>query len=203
MAILRYRRDRKFTLVELLVVIAIIAILAGLLLPTFGKVKRRAKAIECVGNLHQIGTAFAEYLTESRDLLPYAAEKPTINQNDARIVDVLREHVGDNVKVFCCPGDLLPETAYESGTVTKTFYEAEGSSYEYSSILGGVKVKAKFGKMKIPATQLVVMFDYECFHRSSGTTAVDQGGGTAVKAGKKTGAKNYLFADWHVGDIEL
>lgn len=46
-----------FSLIELLTVIAIIAILAGIIFPVMGAVKRRAKQTQCMTNLKQIAMA--------------------------------------------------------------------------------------------------------------------------------------------------
>jgi len=51
------RARQGFTLIELLVVIAIIAILAAILFPVFAQAREKARAISCLSNTKQIGTA--------------------------------------------------------------------------------------------------------------------------------------------------
>ena len=60
----RMARRRGFTLVELLVVLAIIGILAGLLLTSISMGKSRARQIQCISNIRQLGQALQAFRTD-------------------------------------------------------------------------------------------------------------------------------------------
>jgi len=64
------RVSRAFTLVELLVVIAIIVILAAMLLPVLNRGKMRAKQIQCVNNLREMGLAFNSFAHDHESRFP-------------------------------------------------------------------------------------------------------------------------------------
>ena len=171
---------KGFTLIELLVVIAIIGILITISLPSLNKAKILARRTACAGNLRSVGIGFRMYLNNSDDVMPYAAQMPSLELNDyPRIVDVLARWA-EEPTAFQCPADI--ESRPDTG---QTYFESEGSSFEYHTMHSGRKVGEGFLTRRLGPAKVPIMNDYETFHGKPGTY----------------GSTNYLFADCHIGDL--
>src|SRR5690348_4911045 len=64
------RRAGAFSLIELLCVIGIIGVLAALLLPALHQAHARARRIECVSHLRQLGIAFQNFAQDHNGQFP-------------------------------------------------------------------------------------------------------------------------------------
>ncbi len=186
------KKGKGFTLVELLVVISIIALLTGILVPALGKVRKSAKREACKSNLRQIGVAFQAYLDDNHDIMPPASEYPSliIDVNDPGYRPSITTYLLPLLKekeVFKCPADTIND-----------YYERWGLSYDYYARMFGERSirTTRFAQDGIKERNMHVMSDFDAVHpRTSHSTETDIRNRSYYK-----GEKNYLYADWHVGN---
>jgi prepilin-type N-terminal cleavage/methylation domain-containing protein/prepilin-type processing-associated H-X9-DG protein len=171
-----------FTLIELLVVIAIIAVLAGLLLPSLARAKDKAKDIMCVNNLKQLGVAVRMFADENGGKLPEVEPLPSLPLDPAkplpRLCDLLAPHLGYLTNalptvhtVLRCPKDDARR------------FEQNGTSYEWNANYSGRPVDNP-RRSQNPISDAPLLHDYDNVH-----------------SGSTNGAKNVLFADFHVDKL--
>ena len=172
-------------MIELLVVIAILGVLAALLLPAFGRAKRKAQNTVCLNQLRQLGIATRLYADENDNRMPSAELLPSDPVDPQkplpRITDVLAASAGQksgtniSASLFKCPEDKL-------GRFTK-----EGLSYEWNTDLNGrrmdetrstgvriIKIVVIDGQpieqsderktLRFPPSTTPLLLDYEDFH---------------------------------------
>jgi prepilin-type N-terminal cleavage/methylation domain-containing protein/prepilin-type processing-associated H-X9-DG protein len=138
-----------FTLIELLVVIAIVGILAALLLPAVSQSMRRARQIQCVNNVRQLGIGLHEFVSDNH---VYPLESDTeydengMPTNFNTWIDRLGRQLGCDYRVdtnfwnkgiWLCPG-VQSKVITEPGFICSYGYNAFGIGANLNSLgLGG------------------------------------------------------------------
>ena len=206
--------QRAFTLIELLVVIAIIAILAGMLLPSLGRAKMKAKSMTCLNNLHQMGLSLVFYAGDNRGYFPERRSDkrwPTQLRPGFRVLSTLQ-----------CSEDRRRPTAVQAATAEKDpdssmiSYIFNGWNDYFRESLKISDVGTMLGKSipesAIPSPTLTIVFGekltnsdnfYMDFLENGGNEVTELVRNRHMSSGPKAkdGASNYTFADGHAESI--
>jgi prepilin-type N-terminal cleavage/methylation domain-containing protein len=195
-----------FTLVELLVVIGIIAILFAVLMPVLGRVRASGHRTVCLAQLRDLGHMVQMYLRDNQHRVmrvnPVPSDPSLIPYPAPGIVEVLAPYHRGAVRVFRCPSDrLVGRTNVPPGT--DTFFETDGTSYEYNAFFNSFAFDEQTGINKVwtdaladarkraplfPAPdELPLLMDFEAFHGPRG----------------KLESRNALYADFRAAPLAL
>jgi prepilin-type processing-associated H-X9-DG protein len=186
------------------VVCAIIAVLIAILLPLLGVARSRSKRVACAAQLREVGSFFQMYLNDSRGRIPRVNPLPSVQPPVNEFISIYRTlepYTKTARHVWHCPADRITEATSGAPDGFESYFDREGGSYVYHEFLNAFAVDLTRGlinRMFREAIELhqsrtgrgpermIVFHEFEAFHGKPQTP----------------NAMNYLFADFHVGDLE-
>ncbi len=171
-------------------VIAIIGILAALIFPALSRAKEKAKAAQCLSDIHQIGVAFELYLQDNRNTL---MQRKYQNPSNYGYDEMLMPLVANNPNLFICPDQRNTDV-----TVLSTNHYGEpgyGLNWYYDNV--NVQV--------VTAPSRTILTAETMGSKNTGSHRADR---DSISPGqldseRHSGQANYLFFDYHVEKLRF
>jgi prepilin-type N-terminal cleavage/methylation domain-containing protein/prepilin-type processing-associated H-X9-DG protein len=184
---------RAFTLIELLAVIAIIVVLSALLFPAIGSFKEKGNAVNCVGNLRQIGIAINLYAADHDQRLPGPCYFGVTYDS---LVPFLEPYTKSSTKIWDCPShpDLrsVGFTGYVQGNnSTRWYFGYSGTIPTNSPMNRDPLTLLQFQDVKDPS-QRWLLEDLDAWNYANAKIAA------AAPKPAHNGGRNVLYSDWSV-----
>jgi len=109
-------------MIELLMTMAVILLLAGLLGFHLAGVRERARRLECMNNLRQVGLGIKQYATDNLELFPESGTNSV--ETHFKLISNNVQNIG---KIFRCPSDFT-----RTGATLVTSMLATNISFGYT-----------------------------------------------------------------------
>jgi len=151
-------KRKGFTLVELLVVIGIIALLIGILLPTFSKAREAANRSACLSAERQLYQAMYMYSIQSHDQVPlghvsdefqwnYNANFANSSKAFVMQLGFLREaNLMANAAAFFCPSESDPQWQFRTELNPWPFVSVPSATAHHTRLGFGVRPGWSWGQ---------------------------------------------------------
>ncbi len=109
-------KKNKFTFIELIIVIVIIVIFANISFPILSGIQAKAKAIQCAGNLKQLGSYWNSYLDHFDGLTPIDSFGPSYPYWTVSFGKIIEWKPGTIPEILNCPAYEMKSSApFKSG----------------------------------------------------------------------------------------
>ena len=197
------QNNKSFTLIELLVVIAIIAILAAMLLPALNSAREKARCINCVSSLKQVGTGIQLYTDANKDYYPAYVKGESDWSHFRDYYKLLETYVPQEITLYGCPSASdESEHKVSYGWNIKTLGRDDGAAAAKTVYMkkpsGSINSEDCFKDLTLETSGGTILYFWtaDWWNGETGT-------GTPGSIAHGTKIRNYLWADGHAGTEQV